>query len=500
MASKIGKFQVYESQYWQGLTTKNHLAAVYKISPQKASNIVTKMLAATYGASLDTMLSKFPVKYFDTDDEFTWELIGGFERNFPLVEARVAGTVITGSDNGVGAGGARFELVFGEKAFSDVNMVVGEKNELYPLRIVQEPVQEDLNYVYTVELMGNVKEGMPGAELLGGKLFSKEFSPVEDTLSTKGGDISFSSPIALRNEFSMIRMQHTAPGNMKNRRVGSSIATVDPRTNKVQTHDLWMQHVEWVFEYQYAQEKNRVLMFARSNRDENGDYHNIGKSGHVIKQGSGIREQMEVSNTHYYAKFSIDALTNLLTEMSEGKLKMDERHFVLKTGERGAIQFHKALTREGAGWTAVGFDNTGTNALYKTSSNLHSNAYGIGAQITEFKAPNGIKVTLDVDKFYDDPVRNKIMHPDGGVAESYRYDIFDIGTIDGEPNIQKAMVKGMEEIRGWESGLRNPFTGAPNTSEMSNSVDGATYHRACVLGAFVRDPSRTASYIPNILA
>ena len=40
------------------------------------------------------------------------------------------------------------------------------------------------------------------------------------------------------------------------------------------------------------------------------------------------------------------------------------------------------------------------------------------------------------------------MHPSGnGVAMSYRYDIFDIGTMD-QPNIFKCKVKGQDEYRG----------------------------------------------------
>jgi hypothetical protein len=502
MAANLGKFQVYTPQSWHGLTTKNHLGAIYAQSPQKASNIVTKLLAMNYAPTLDTLLSKFPVKYFDTDDEFTWDLIGSMERNYALIEARKGdGTVITGSDNGVGAGGEIIELVFAEKAFSDVNVIVGEKNEIYPLRVLEDPSAEGTNYVYKVELMGAVINGMPGSELVGGKRFSKEYSPVEDTLSIKGGDIGFNSGIALRNEFSSIRMQHTAPGNMKDRRMSLPFEYKDPKSGKVAMTSTWMQHVEWKFEYEFSMEKSRLLMFARTNRDGNGDYYNIGKSGHVIKMGSGIREQMEVSNTYYYNDFSIGYLTNILAELSEGKLSMEERHFVLRTGERGAIQFHKAVKQDTSGWLALGFDNTGTNSIYKTTSNLNKNAYGAGFQFVEWLAPNGIKVTLEVDPFYDNKVRNKVLHPDGGVAESYRYDILYIGTIEGEPNIQKAMVKGYEDVRGWEVGLRNPFPSAPDfAGQMSNAVDGATFHRMCTVGAFVRDPSRTASLIPSILA
>lgn len=500
MAANLGKFQVYEAQSWSGMTTKNHLGAIYKTAPQKASNILTKLLAYNYAPTLDSMLSKFPVKYFDTDDEFTWDLIGSMERNYPLVEARYQGSVVASSDSGVGAGKTEFYLVFAERAFSDVNLIVGEKNEIYPIRVLDEPTNEGGNYVYKCELMGNVIDGMPGSELVSGKRFSKDYSPVEDTLSFKGGDIGFTSPIALRNEFSMIRMQHTAPGNMKRRALILPFEYVNPKTNKVEQASTWMDHVEWKFEFDFNMEKSRLLMFARSNRDENGDYGNYGKSGHVIKMGSGIREQMEVSNTLYYNKFTIKVLSNMLAELSEGKLSMDERHFVLRTGERGAIQFHEAAKTEASGWLPVGFDNTGTNFINNTSSPLHSNAVAGGVQFVEWLAPNGIKVTLEVDSFYDDKVRNKILHPDGGVAESYRYDILDIGTIDGEPNIQKAMVKGAEDIRGWEYGLRNPFPDAPEFAVMSNAVDGSTYHRAFQGGAIVRDPSRTASLIPSILA
>lgn len=501
----LGKNAVFEPQSWSGLTTANHLKSIYHIAPQKATSIVTKLLASSYGANLDSLLSKFPVKYFDSDEEFYWDLIGSSERNYPLVEAtREDGTVVTDSDVGVGAGRAKFYLTFAERAFSDVNLIVGEKNEIYPIRILEEPEVVGTNYVYLVELMGNVVNGMPGSELVAGKRFSKEFSPVEDTLSIKGGDITFTSPISLRNEFSAIRMQHKAPGNMKNRPVVMPFQTVDDK-GKVVQQQTWMQHVEWKFELDFNKEKNTALYFATTNRDENGDYHNIGKSGHIIKQGSGIREQMQVSNTLYYTKFSLKLLTNMLTELSEGKLGMDERHFVLRTGERGATQFHESITEDGSGWIAVandvGFDNTGTSSMKKVSSNLHENAYSAGFQFVEYLAPNKIKVTIEVDHLYDDKVRNKILHPDGGVAESYRYDILDIGTIDGEPNIQKAMVKGYEDIRRWEAGLRNPFTAAPSTDLISNAIDGSVYHRACMgFGAIVRDPSRTASLIPAILS
>ena len=114
--------------------------------------------------------------------------------------------------------------------------------------------------------------------------------------------------------------------------------------------------------------------------------------------------------------------------------------------------------------------------------------------------PQGIKVNLSVDSLYDDRERNKIYHSNGGVAESYRYDILDVGTSDGEPNIRKVYAKGQEDIMGYEAGLRHPFAGNGEKNIMSNSTDGYTYHRACMVGAMVKDPSRTATLIPSELA
>ena len=41
------------------------------------------------------------------------------------------------------------------------------------------------------------------------------------------------------------------------------------------------------------------------------------------------------------------------------------------------------------------------------------------------------------------------MHPNGGPAFSYRYDIMDIGTMD-QPNIFKCQIKGQPEVRGYQ--------------------------------------------------
>lgn len=493
----LGKFQMTEATNWTGLTTRNHLGKLFGQSPQVLSKTVIRLLASSGMNNLDTILSALPIKKMDTEDDFTWKLVGNDDKNVPLLYAyQTAGTPITSGDNNVGANGTLVYLVFPEKRFSDVNVLVGEKNEIYQFRVISEPVRSAEGWIYETQLMGANTAGVPGEELVANKRFSKDFSPVEDTMSVKGGELTFSSPIDMRQSFTTLRMEHKEPGNNLNRRVSANIVGVDANGNK-QEFSVWTQYVEWQFERQWSQEKARACMYSRSNRSADGTYHDIGKSGYYIKQGAGIREQMEVSNTVFYNEFSLDLLESILSDMVEGKLDLSDRSFMIRTGTRGASKFNKAVTAEASGWVSLRGGNH-PSLIKQTSSSMHSNSLKAGFQFTEWEAPNGIKVKLEVDALYDDKVRNKILHPQGGVAESYRYDILYMGP-EEEPNIQKVET-AQGELRGYLSGMRNPFTGQLNNEYMGTMEDSATYTRYCNLAVTVLDPSRTATLLPSILA
>ena len=460
---------------------------------------MVQLLALQRGKTLDTFLSQFPVKEFDDDSDYTWDVVGSTRRNIPLIEARDEnGTVITAESGNVGAGTTPFYLVFGEDWFADGEFIVGNLNEIYQFRILGNPRMEGTNAVYKVELAGGNTLGCPAERLLAGERFSVEAAFVERDLSRKVGDVRFVSPISMRNEWSHIRIQHKVGGAMLDQKLAIGIPTIDNKTGKKSVTNMWMHNVEWEVEQQFSDYKNNALAFGRSNRNGNGEYTNIGKSGGVIKTGAGLYEQMEVANTMYYNTFSLKLIEDSLYELSASKLNMNDRYFLIKTGERGAIQFHKEVLKTVSGWTQFVLDNSSLNVVQKTQSQLHTNALSAGFQFVEYKAPNGVRVKIDVDPYYDDTVRNKIMHPQGGPAFSYRYDIMYIGTMD-QPNIFKCGIKGKTEYRGYQWGLRNPFTGQMNNMNMSFDEDSAVFHRMATLGICVLDPTRTLSLIPAIL-
>lgn len=179
---KISPLQEYKSVDWSGLTTKNHLGAMFGIEPQKASKLVSRIHQINFGMDLDTYLNQFGVKTLESDDDFTWMLQGTGDKNIPIVGYAASNMAKPGINF------SRFTVTFNEKYFAVTEVIVGEKNEKYSLRVMEEPTKNGNNWDYEVELMTpDSKLFFPPSELAAGKRFSKEWSIVEQTLSARGG-------------------------------------------------------------------------------------------------------------------------------------------------------------------------------------------------------------------------------------------------------------------------------------------------------------------------
>lgn len=251
---------------------------------------MVQLLAYRRGRYFDAFLSQFSTKEFEDDTEYTWEVIGSARRNIPLLEARNEnGVPVTNDGGNTGAGTAPFYLVFGEDWFADGETLEGNLNEQYQMRVLGEPRTEGSNYVYKVELMGGNTDGIPNERLLAGERFSRGAAFIEKELSRKVGDVRFASPISMRNEWSSIRKQHKVPGSMLNKKLACGIPVVDKNGNK-SVQSMWMHYVDWEFEEEFADEKDWALAWGRGNRNTNGEYMNIGKSGNAIKTGAGLFE------------------------------------------------------------------------------------------------------------------------------------------------------------------------------------------------------------------
>lgn len=208
--------------------------------------------------------------------------------------------------------------------------------------------------------------------------------------------------------------------------------------------------------------------------------------------------QMEYGNTHTYNAFNddfdLDGLEDALYDLCEkGNVPMNERTFVVTTGNRGMIQVHKAIMKLTSGWSAPSDNNA--SVINKVNNPVHQNSFAFGGQFVELRSPNGLVMKFVYEPAYDDPIRNKIAGPDGrGVLNSYRYDIWDLGS-SNEPNMYMCKVRGYENSAAYIIGRHNPF--GIKSQFISHDEDSAAIDVMDKVGACVLDPSRCLSYIPS---
>lgn len=489
----ISPLQKYEPKDWSGLTTENHLGMMYALKPQVVDELIDRIYAVNLGGDdIVSFLKKFPKKMIESDQPFSWFLQGADEKNIALISYYNIDLSTQPSKPGIAR--TPFVMIFAEKMFSATDVIVGEKPDLYKLRIVKDPERYGIGWAHTVELVtGNDNLYIPAAELAEGTRWSKEYSLVEQTLSKRGGGVSHTSPFKMENTMSMIRKQYEVPGNMIRQGKNAPLAfSFKDQDGNVQTQ--WIKKLDWDFLTQFRREKARLITYGNSNKLPDGSYGNTGESGYEIRAGYGLYEQMAPSNIFYYNTFDIDWLTEIAIGLSVGKLPEDQRRFVLSTGEYGMFQFHRAVETKASAWTPN---------FHQGRISISGNKMSYQGQFLEYRSVNGIVFELMHDPRKDDSVRNKIMHPEGGLASSREYDLFDFGTANGSPNIQLVGMEGDEEIYRYIAGLRDPYSAYNNLSApsvASSGVDGYEVHRAFIGGVYIKNPMRTARIIPALLA
>lgn len=498
--AKLNPYEMVSFSSWKGISLENHFNSLAQTSPQLATTQMIRLLEAKRkGNYLEGILSKFPTKVFDNDTYYYWHVVGAQYVHGILVEARDKEGQPINVGTFVGTHGDEFYLVFREDVFAKGEMIVGELNEEYPILIKEAAVMEGSNAVYKCELYGNVQEfGMPYEELVEGKRFSAEYNPVPSELSREAGDVRFTSASKMENEWSTLRLQHKVPGSAMDRKLAIGLP-FQKEDGSIVVNTMWMQHVEWTVEKTFSEQKNRCLMFGVSNRNSNGEYVNIdSRTGMVIKTGDGLRKLQSYNGTIYYTDFSLSLIEKALYDITDGTDEIGGV-FLMKTGKRGAALFNRAVMDKISGWERFELSASDLGIVKRTNSNLHDTALSVGYQFTEYRAPMGIIVKLEVDPMYDDPERNKLRHPLGGLAESYRFDIYKMGSKE-IPNVQLAANKMHPEQRGYQSGFRNPYTGKNNIEFMSTDEDSAKIHRYWQGGVICYDMGMVKSLVPCCVA
>lgn len=477
MAQTLNSLQVYSPKSWSGLTTDNHMSTIFAQQPQLVTNVISEVFGRNQYKGLDYLLSNIGTKELDTDNDYEWMLKGDDRKSINIVSFTASNTTYPGINK------SPFTIELDEKYFQLSDVLIFDNRE-YQARIMAEPESNGVNWLYTVQLMtGDSTLFVPPALLAQGKRVSKIFSAQERTLSRTFGSTSFTSPFKMRNIFSTLAKEHIVPGNMHGRPLLFNLK--DPSTGK-QTN-IWTKYAEWAMLCQWVREKENQLIYSKFNQNSNGTFDMKGASGYPIMQGAGLREQISNTYKFYYSTFTMDYLLEILLNLSVNILAEDKRQFVLLTGERGMVQFHKAMENKVQLFTPMG----NPSRLFGSGQNL-----GFGGQYTSFKGPQGIEVSVVSIPQYNDIIDNRIPHPDGGYTENYRYTILNFGTTEGEANITKVYPKGRKDMMWHIAGSTSPY--GPNVSfntSAASKVDGYEIMALTSQGLMIKNPMSCAELI-----
>jgi hypothetical protein len=491
---KISKLQTTDPKDFGGLVTDNHFGMLMQEVPYLVSDTVDMLYKVNVGGDdIVSFANKFQKRFIPDDRPYEWLLQGADEKNVPILgyygeEARST----TPAKPGIGR--SIFYVEFPDKY--DASAVLFGHKEAYKLLVVRDPIPLGQSWLHPVQLVtGDDLLFVPAAELVGTR-WNQDYGLSPQTLSTRGTGMAFTSPYRMQNILSMFRKEYTVPGNMirKGKNAPLAFSWQDENGKKITS---WLGKMDWEFNVAFRREKARLLLYGNSNRMPDGTYGNIGESGYEIRAGWGLYDQIAPSNIFYYPVdgFDLDWLVNLILDLTVGKFPEDTRRIVLSTGEYGAYQFHKAVTEDTLKYTP--------NFTQDRIVSLGGNRLGYKGQFVKYTSVQGIDFEIFIDKLKDDSVRNKIRHPNGGMASSYIYDILDFGTAEGEPNIQTVALEGDEEIYRYIPGLRDPFTPYNNQSSpkmTASKVDGYQILKAFIGGMQVKNPMRCARIIPSLIS
>lgn len=478
MAQTISPLQVYFPKSWSGLTTTNHMSAIFADAPQMVSDAISRVFGNSVYKGIDYLLTNIGTKELETDNDYKWMLKGDDRKAINIVS-------FTANDSTrPGLGLMEFTIELDEKYFQLSDVLVFDNRD-YKVRVMQEPEANGVNWLYRVQLHGTADKTkfVPAAQLAAGKRVSKIYSSQERTLNRTYGSTSFSSPFEMKNIFSSLGKEYVVPGNMHGRPMVFSM--LDPKSNK--RTNMWVKYAEWEMMCQWVREKENNLIYSTFNQNSNGTFDMKGSAGFPIMEGAGLREQISPSYKFYYSNFTIDYLLEVLLNLSINILPEDSREFVLLTGERGMIQFHKAMENKVALFQPLG----NPSRLFGSGQKL-----GFGGQYVSYKGPQGIVVSVMSIPQYNDTIDNRTAHPDGGYTENYRYTILNFGTTEGEANITKVYPKGRKDMMWHIAGSTSPF--GPNTSFNQGSaskVDGYELMMYTTQGIMIKNPMSCAELI-----
>jgi hypothetical protein len=493
---KVFKNQITDPQEWGKKTRDSHLYNAGYSSIQ-TSKTIERLIDLDIGANnFVNFVESLPSYELNEEGPYRYALQGIEERNYPLIKATIdaAGTTLITDNHKAGYKGGVFYLWYDDDFFSATSSLTSNHPEQFVLRVTGDGVKVGMQVRYQVQLLATSESELfvPASEVVAGSKWVDRFGLVENTESIRGTEVSHASHFMLQNSTSVLRKNYEVPGNMISKGVNHPLEWEFVADNG-KRFKTWLPKLDYDFNVQFKRDKANLYLYGKATTI--GDTPGLikGESGNTVKAGLGLYEFMNTGNIKYYNNFSIDNLAKFILDITYNMVSQDKRNIVVSTGEYGAYQFHQALMNKAASYPWL---ESGHNLKFESGKVILDEGEMVG-----YNFVNGIKIRLILDKMKDNPIHNMMLHPSGGPITSYIYDIYDFGTTNGKPNIQKLKIKDYEELFGYIPGMRDPFQPYNNLGSprmMATSKDGYSVFKQWAGGIHVNNPKKTGRYIPSI--
>lgn len=465
----VNGLQLYQGKKFAGLTDSNHLANAFLTEPEMVNNTLSFVFGYKYSNPLSLFTGGLGKTRMLDNREYNWPLMGDLERPIKIVRNLGDGGSTPGLYN------QTFRVALAEKEFTSGEVLIPDDRN-YPMIVVSDPVQDGVEFIYTLQLV-NPDETffIPPALLAAGKELSKDYSAYEEG-SHRSGLTTYASPFMLRNHLTTQRKHREITGSAQTDVM--AILMKDPVSGK--TSALWTDVQEWTFLAQWYRELDRSMLYSIFSAKPNGTNPLKGENGRPTYIGAGLHQQISPSNKRQYTDLTVNVIREFMTDLTYNVKGDGPAKFVGMAGYGFMDLFDRAMKDSVASWNLVD-----SKFVSGSGQNLT-----LGGQFLTYKGLNGIEMTLVHQPLYDDPIHNRKLHPvTGRPVESYTATFIDYGMYKGESNIMKVAKRDRESVMWYNGGSTGP--GGHNKSESrmgSSSFDGYKVEILSESGIMIQNP------------
>jgi hypothetical protein len=384
-------------------------------------------------------------------------------------------------------------MVFDKPLFSQTQIIKNQDDSAH-FQILEE-IESGGKTRYKVSLVNdNYDLNVSKDKVAIGNRFNVIGGMVADHLSDRGMKPVFTTEYEMAIRGGKFRMQYEVSGAMieQGRNYPLALPFRIPLANgKITEVTGYINAMDQACLMQAEVIKAKACLYGKKNWMPDGTVLDLdSKNSFQVPSIMGLFEQIAPGHRHYYNKFDLDWLTDLILAKQIAKKSRNNRRVKLVTGEFGAKAFHEAVYRK-VGSASPSMVTANHYIQSGSASNTGAqNALKFGFQYTQYIAVNGLEFEIEIADWMDDNEFFPEMHPSGlGTSESYRYLIMpesNNGIYKLKPNNSQLPISKVIP------GLRDPFTaggkGFSPLATATTAVDGYEVHHMDYMGLVMTDP------------